>query len=353
MEITLGQLATLAGGVPDGADPNLRLTGFAALKEAGPGDFSFFGNERYLPDLRRTHASAVLVPAAFAETLPGVALVRVENPSAAFAEVVKRFLPPPRVFRPGIHPSAVIDPATVLDPAQVCIKAGAVIEAGVEIGPGTEIGACCFLGEGTKIGRDCLLHPRVTLYHHTVLGDRVSLHAGVVLGADGFGYEFIDGRHRKIDQTGLVQIGDDVEIGANTTIDRARFGRTLVKMGAKIDNQVQIGHNVEIGRHCIIVAQVGIAGSVRIGDYTVVAAQAGIAGHLELGPQLVIGARAGVTKSLLEKGHYMGFPAAPAAEVRRQWVHIRKIGGLLQRVAALEKTAQAEPAALQGSPKHP
>ena len=130
---------------------------------------------------------------------------------------------------------------------------------------------------------------------------------------------------------------DDVEVGANTTIDRARFGRTWIREGAKIDNQVQIGHNVVIGRHCVVVAQVGIAGSTQVGDYTVIAAQAGLAGHLEIGPQLVIGARAGVTKSLLGPGHYMGFPAAPAAEVRKQWVHIRKIGGLLQRVAALEK----------------
>jgi len=337
VEITLAQLASLSGGVSDGTDPSLLLTGFSALKEAGAGDFSFFGNERYLPDLRNTKASAALVPSGFAETIPGVALVRVENPSAAFAEVVKRFLPPPRVFRPGVHPSAIIDPGTHVDPSQVCVKAGAIIEAGVGIGPGTEIGAGCFIGEGARIGRDCLLLPRVTLYHHTVLGDRVNIHAGVVIGADGFGYEFINGCHRKIDQVGIVRIGDDVEIGANTTIDRARFGCTLIKEGAKIDNQVQIGHNVEIGRHCIIVAQVGIAGSTRIGDYTVIAAQAGLAGHLEIGAQLVIGARAGVTKSLLEKGHYMGYPAGPAADVRKQWVHIRKIGGLLQRVAALEK----------------
>lgn len=337
MEISLAQLATLAGGSADAASVEVVLTGFAALKEARAGDFSFFGNERYLPDLRVTKASAVLVPRNFGETISGVALVRVENPSAAFAEVVKRFLPPPRVFKPGIHPAAIIDPGTVLDPDKVCIGAGAIIGAGVHIGPGTEISPACVIGEGVKIGQDCLLHPRVTLYHHTMIGNRVAIHSGVVLGADGFGYEFIDGCHRKIDQVGFVQVDDDVEIGANTTIDRARFGRTWIREGAKIDNQVQIGHNVTIGRHCVIVAQVGIAGSTHIGDYTVIAAQAGVAGHLEIAPQLVIGARAGVTKSILEKGHYMGFPAAPAPEVRKQWVHIRKIGSLLQRVSALEK----------------
>ena len=342
MEITLAQLAALAGAVPDPVDAETRLTGFGALRDAGPGDFSFFGNERYLPDLRQTKASAVLVPMGFAESIPGVALVRVENPSAAFAELVKRFLPPPRVFQPGIHPAAIVDPTAQLNPANVCIRAGAVIEAGVVIGNGSEIGAGCFVGEGARIGRDCLLHARVTLYHHTVLGDRVALHSGVVIGADGFGYEFIDGRHQKIDQVGHVQIDHDVEVGANSTIDRARFGKTWIREGAKIDNQVQIAHNVTIGRHCVVVAQVGIAGSTRVGDYTVIAAQAGLAGHLEIGPELIIGARAGVTKSLLEKGYYMGFPAAPAAEVRKQWVHIRKIGGLLLRLAALEKEARAK-----------
>ncbi len=335
--MTLAELAALAGaaGPPDGEA--LVLRGFAGLKEAGPGEFSFFGNERYLPELRRTRASAVLVPLDFAESVAGVALVRVANPSAAFAEVVKAFLPPPRVLSPGVHASAVVDPSAVLDRSKVCIKAGAIVEAGVVIGEGSEIGAGCFVGEGSRIGRDCLLHPRVTLYRDTVLGDRVRLHAGVVLGADGFGYEFVEGRHCKIDQVGMVQVDDDVEVGANTTIDRARFGRTWIREGAKIDNQVQIGHNVVIGRHCVVVAQVGIAGSTQVGDYTVIAAQAGLAGHLEIGPQVVIGARAGVTKSLVAKGHYMGFPAAPAAEVRKQWVHIRKIGGLLQRVASLEK----------------
>jgi UDP-3-O-[3-hydroxymyristoyl] glucosamine N-acyltransferase len=336
VEISLAQLAALTGGVPN-PDAGLILTGFAALKDARAGDFSFFGNERYLPDLRRTKASAVLVPLGFSEDIPGVALVKVENPSAAFAGVVQRFLPPPPIFKAGIHPAAVIDPTAQCDPDKVCIRAGAIIEAGAIIGEGTEIGAGSYVGENVRIGRDCVLHPNVTLYHHTVLGDRVALHAGVVLGADGFGYEFVAGQHSKIPQIGIVQIDDDVEIGANTTIDRARFGKTWIREGAKIDNQVQIGHNATIGRHCIIIAQVGIAGSTSVGDYTVIAAQAGLAGHLEIGPQLVIGARAGVTKSLLEKGQYMGFPAAPAADVRRQWVHIRKIGNILKRLAALEK----------------
>lgn len=339
MEISLEQLAALTGCEFAFGGEATVIKGFAALRDAQAGDLSFFGNDRYLPELRTTKASAVFVPLGFAEEIDGVTLLKVANPSVAFAEVVKFFVPS-RCFHAGIHPTAVIDSSASYDPEKVCILAGAVIGAGVMIGHGTEIGAGCYLGEAVVIGKDCLLHPRVTLYHGTVLGDRVSLHAGVVVGADGFGYEFVDGRHQKIDQVGTVQIDDDVEIGANSTIDRARFGKTWIREGAKIDNQVQIGHNATIGRHCIIVAQVGIAGSTSIGDYTVIAAQAGVAGHLEIGPGLVIGARAGVTKSLLEKGQYMGFPAAPASEVRKQWVHIRKIGGILQRLAAVEAKAK-------------
>ncbi|RYD34504.1 MAG: UDP-3-O-(3-hydroxymyristoyl)glucosamine N-acyltransferase [Verrucomicrobiaceae bacterium] len=349
VELTLAQLAALVrGSFPEREDCPL-LTGFAALRDAGPGDFSFFGNERYLPDLRRTKASAVLVPRSFEETVEGVALVRVDNPSAAFAAVVQRFSPSRQVFKPGIHPSAVIDPSVVADPGKVAVGPLAVIEAGVVLGEGTTIGAGCFVGEEVRMGRNCLLHPRVTVYHHCQLGDNVALHSGAVVGADGFGYEFVEGRHRKIDQVGTVQIDNDVEVGANTTIDRARFGRTWIQEGVKIDNQVQIGHNCVIGRHAILVAQAGIAGSTRVGDYAVIAAQAGVAGHLEIGPGVVVLAQAGVTKSLLEKGQYMGFPAAPVAEMRRQMVQIRKTGDILRRLKALESQAPTS-GKEQGSP---
>jgi UDP-3-O-[3-hydroxymyristoyl] glucosamine N-acyltransferase len=346
MELTLGQLAALVQGKLPAADnanarpeagPELVLTGFAALADAGKGDLSFFGNERYLPDLRRTKASAVLVPAGFPEEVTGVVLVEVENPSAAFAAVVQRFTPPQRVFVPGIHPTAVIDASVVMDREKVAVGPFVVIEAGVEIGDGTTVGAGSFVGEGVKIGRDCLLYPRATVYRHCVLGDRVALHSGVVIGSDGFGYEFSQGRHRKIDQVGIARIDSDVEIGANTTVDRARFGRTWIQEGVKIDNQVQIGHNCVIGKHAIIIAQAGIAGSSRIGDYTIIAAQAGVAGHLEIASQVVVAAQSGVTKSISAKGQYMGFPAAPVAEMRRQMAGIRKIGEVLKRLAALEK----------------
>lgn len=339
VELTLAQLAALVQGNLRQREDGPLLTGFAALADAAPGDLSFFGNERYLPDLRRTKAAAVLVPRDFPELIEGVILVEVDNPSAAFGEVVQRFSSPRPAFRAGVHPSAVIDDSAVFDREKVAVGPFVVIEAGVEIGDGTTVSAGCFVGEGSKIGENCLLHPQVTVYHHCQLGDRVALHSGVVVGADGFGYEFVEGRHRKIDQVGIVRIDQDVEVGANTTIDRARFGRTWIQEGAKIDNQVQIGHNCVVGKHAIIISQAGIAGSSRVGDYAIIAAQAGVAGHLEIGPQVVVAAQSGVTKSLTEKGQYMGFPAAPVAEMRRQYVHLRKIGSILERLSALEKQA--------------
>jgi UDP-3-O-[3-hydroxymyristoyl] glucosamine N-acyltransferase len=337
VEITLEQLADLTQGVILNGDPQLRLTGFGGLRESGSGDLSFFANERYLNDLRRTKASAVLVPEGFGEAIPDVALVACANPSAAFGEVVRRFMPPPREFRPGIHPSAVVDASVRMDRTKVSIGACAVVEAGVEIGDGTEIGPGCVIAENVRIGRDCVLHPRVTVYRHCLIGDRVRLHSGVIIGADGFGFEFIDGRHQKIDQVGIVQIDNDVEIGANSTVDRARFGRTWIGEGAKIDNLVQIAHNCVIGKHVIVVAQSGIAGSTRVGDYTVVAAQAGIAGHLDIAAGVTLTGRCGVTTDIREKGLYAGMPAQPLADYQRQQVLVRKLPGLYERVKRLEK----------------
>lgn len=337
MEITVSQLAALLDATVRSGELNAVLTGFATLREAGSGDISFFGNERYLPDLRKTRAGAVLVPDAFDGDIDGVALLSVANPSAAFAEVVKRFTPPPRAFRPGIHPSAVVDPSAVLNPAAVCIGPNAVISAGVEIGDGSEIGALSFVGEGAKLGKGCLMHPRASLNDGCIAGDRVILHSGVVIGSDGFGFEFVNGRHAKIPQVGIVVLEDDVEVGANSTIDRARFGRTVIGEGSKIDNLVQIAHNVVIGKHCIVVALVGIAGSAKIGDYTVIAAQAGVAGHITVAPKCVIAARSGITKSIKEPGQYMGFPATTVAEARRQMVGQRKLPSMLERLGKLEK----------------
>lgn len=337
MEITLAQLAALTRGTILNGEADLLLTGFGGLRESSAGDVSFFGNERFVNDLRRTKASAVLVGQDFTETVPGVALVACANASAAFAEIVKRFTPPPREFRPGIHPAAVVDPSAGLNRDKVCIGACAVVEAGAEIGDGTEIGAGCFVGAQVKIGRDCLLFPRVTVYDHCVLGDRVRLHSGVTIGADGFGYEFSGGRHQKIEQVGIVQIDNDVEIGANSTVDRARFGRTWIGEGTKIDNLVMIAHNCILGRHVIVVAQAGIAGSTRIGDYCIIAAKAGIAGHLDIAPRITIAGQTAVTRDLTDKGVYMGRPAQLRKDHQTQQVLVRRLPDLFERVKKLEQ----------------
>jgi UDP-3-O-[3-hydroxymyristoyl] glucosamine N-acyltransferase len=343
VELTLEQLAVLTRGTILSGDRQLKLTGFGGLRESGAGDLSFYGHERFLNDLRRTKASAVLVTEGFSGEIAGVALVACANASAAFEEVVKRFMPPLRGFSPGVDSSAVVHPEAKLNAERVSIGPCAVVGAGAEIGDGTEIGAGCVIGEHVRIGQDCLLHPRVTVYRHCLLGDRVQLHAGVVIGGDGFGYELVGGKHRKIDQVGIVQIDDDVEIGANTTVDRARFGRTWIGEGTKIDNLVMIGHNCIIGRHVIIVAQAGIAGSTRIGDYCVIAAKAGIAGHLDLAPQVTVTGKSGVTTDLPASGVYSGMPARPMKEHQLQQVYVRKLPELFARVKQLERGPKALP----------
>lgn len=337
MELPFAQLVTLVKGQVL-AESEAVISGMNTLQLAVPGDLSFFGNERYLPQLRQTKASAVLVPAGCLETPPGVGIIAVENPSMAFGEVMKYFAPPPRAFQPGAHPTASIDPSAQVDLMRVSVGAGAVIDAGAMIGSGTEIGAGAYIGRGVRIGEDCRIFPRATILDACQIGNRVRLHSGTVIGGDGFGYEFQNGRHLKIDQIGIVQIDDDVEVGANSTIDRARFGRTWIGAGTKIDNLVQIGHNVVVGRHCIIIAQTGIAGSVKIGDYVVIAAQVGIAGHLEVGSKVVLAARSGVTKHLLQSGTtYMGFPAKPARETRAILVAERRMPEFVRRLKALER----------------
>ena len=236
----------------------------------------------------------------------------------------------------GIHPSAVVDPSAQIDPTAT-VGPLCVIEANVVVGPRTVLQAQAFLGRAAHIGADGWFMPGVHLATETHVGDRVKLHAGVVLGSDGFGYDSSSGKHLKIPQVGQVVIADDVEIGANTTIDRARFGRTWIGEGTKIDNLDMIAHNCVIGRHVIIVAQAGIAGSTRIADYTVVAAQVGIAGHLDIGgPGVTFTAKTGVTANIRTPGVYMGTPAQPMKEYQHQLVMLRRLPDLAARVKRLE-----------------
>ncbi|HCN78602.1 MAG TPA: UDP-3-O-(3-hydroxymyristoyl)glucosamine N-acyltransferase, partial [Verrucomicrobiales bacterium] len=316
----------------------LPISGFASLKEARAGDLSFYYDTRYRERLEKTRAGAVLVPRDCANCPPHVACIAVDNPSRAFEKVVDTYGFHAAAFEAGVHPSAVIAAGVKHDPAKVSIGANAVIEAGAELADGVEIGAGCYVGRDAVIGRDSKLFASVTIHEACELGERVILHSGVVIGADGFGYEFDKGRHRKVRQAGIVQIDNDVEIGAGTMVDRARFGRTWIGEGTKIDNLVQIGHNAVIGRHCIIVACCAIAGSAVIGDYVVMAAQCGVAGHVIIGSQITLGARSGVTKDIPDgPATYMGFPAMPVMDERRRLASINRIPALAARVKELEK----------------
>ncbi|MGA9579783.1 MAG: UDP-3-O-(3-hydroxymyristoyl)glucosamine N-acyltransferase [Terrimicrobiaceae bacterium] len=311
------------------------VLGVASLDDAENGDISFYGNPRYLKALRKSRATAVLVPHGFAEEVQP-ARIWVNNPAEAFAKLLEVFSPPPIPFVPGIHPTAVVasDAEVGVD---VTIQAFAVVESGARIGARTVICSHSYIGHHAILGDDCRVYPHVTVRDRSVIGNRVILHPGAVIGSDGFGFEIRDGRQQKIPQTGIVQIDDDVEIGANSTVDRARFGRTWIQRGAKIDNLVQIGHNVTVGEHSVLCAQVGISGSVRIGSYATLAGKVGVNGHIEIGDGAIVAAMAGITKSVQPREILCGLPAKPIGEYKENYVLLRNIHKLYARVKKLEE----------------
>ena len=334
MSFTLKELAALCGGELRGGDPAQKISGAASLSEAGPGEITFYADPRYMARLRKTGASALFVPLDFSEQTDA-AQIHVANPSKAFEQVVLKLAPKPIVFAAGIHPTAVVDPTAKIGEG-VSIQPHAVIDSGAVIGDNTVLGAGSYVGQESRIGASCLIYPNVTIRERTQIGARVIIHSGAVIGADGFGFEFVDGQYKKIPQIGIVQIDDDVEIGANTTIDRARFGRTWIQEGVKIDNLVQIAHNVIVGKHSIIAAQTGISGSTRIGEKVMMAGQVGVIGHLTIDDNTVIAAQSGISKDL-PGGAWFGSPAVPLAEAKRQIAWIHRLGKLFDRVKALEK----------------
>ncbi|MCS6969806.1 MAG: UDP-3-O-(3-hydroxymyristoyl)glucosamine N-acyltransferase [Planctomycetota bacterium] len=340
--ITVGELAQLIGGrvVPaageDQATASARaLRGLAGLHEAGPADLSFLTNPRYESQLASTRAGCVLIASERAP-LPHAAQLVVPHPDATLAQLVARFAPPPAQPPLGIHPTAVIGERVRL--GRGCrIGPYVVIGDDCELGDGCVLHAQVVLGEGVRLGPGCVLYPHASVRERCVLGARVIVHNGAVIGSDGFGYATVDGVHHKIPQIGTVVIEDDVEIGANTAIDRARFGRTRIGAGTKIDNLVQIAHNVEIGPHSIIVAQAGIAGSSKLGHHVTLAGQAGIAGHLRIGDRVTVTGQCGVTKDLPEGAVVRGSPAQDFKAQIAQEVAVRKLPGVLARLARLEQ----------------
>ena len=340
---TTGQLAEKLGGQVIG-DPGVSLTGFAPADSAKAGELTFAENETYFARADQSAAAAVLVAGDFTST-NGKTLIRVANARVAFAQVLPLFFPEP-VFAPGVHLSAVVAASAQLDPT-AHIGPHCVVGERVKIGPGVVLQAGNFVGDDSVLGEGSRLFPNVTLYTRSVLGRRVRIHSGTVVGADGFGYVFDQGQHRKVPQVGSVIIHDDVEIGSNVTIDRAALGATVIGKGTKIDNLVQIAHNVTIGEHCIIVAQVGIAGSTKIGSYTTIAGQVGITGHLRIGDKVTIAAQSGVMNHIPEGQKWMGSPAQPDRVAKRQLLAVERLPELLRRVSELEKKlgGAAEPAA--------
>jgi len=333
MIFTVKELAALSSGELIG-DPTLQITGAASLGEATPEEISFFTDRKYIGLLRKTRASAIFVPRDFSESV-NAAQIRVSNPTKAFEQVLLKFAPQRITFAPGVHPSAVVDSSAQLG-KRVSIQPLAVIEPGAKIGDDTIIGAGSYVGHETVIGSGCHIYPNVTIRERSRIGSRVIIHSGAVIGADGFGFEMVDGRHQKIQQLGIVQIDEDVEIGANTTVDRARFGRTWIQEGVKIDNLVQIAHNVVLGKNSVIVAQTGISGSTRVGERVMMGGQVGIIGHIEIGDGTAIGAQSGISKST-PGGVWFGSPAVPLAQAKQQIAWIHRLGKLFARVKEIEK----------------
>ena len=337
---TTAQIAEKLGAQVVG-DAALALHGFAPADSAKPGELTFAENETYFARADQSAASAVLVAGDF-KSASGKTLLRVANARIGFAQVLPLFFPEP-AFAPGIHPTAVVAASAQIDPS-AHIGPHCVVGERVRIGADCVLQARDFVGDDCVLGEGCRLFPSVTLYTRSTLGKRVRIHAGTVVGADGFGYVFDAGAHRKVPQVGQVVLHDDVELGANVTIDRAALGATVIGKGTKIDNLVQIAHNVAIGEHCIVVAQVGIAGSTKIGNYVTIAGQVGIAGHLRIGDKVTIAAQSGVMNHVPEGQKWLGSPAQPDRVMKRQFIAVERLPDLFRRVQDLERLSRTSTA---------
>ena len=332
MTITAAQIAEHLRGEVLG-DGSVRLTGFAPADRARAGDLTFADTKDYFLTAENSDATAILVSGDFKSTHK--VLIRVPNARVAVARLLPLFFPPD-THCPGIHPTATIAASAQID-ATACIGPYCVIGDRVRIGARSVLLGGNHIGRDSQIGEDTCLFPNVTVYPKTQIGNRVSIHAGTVIGSDGYGYAFDEGRHRKVLQVGRVTIHDDVEIGANSAIDRGALGDTVIGQGTKIDNLVHVAHNVSMGRHCLIMGQVGFAGSTQLGDYCVVASQSGIAGHLKLGKQVTIGAKSGVMRDIPDGETVLGIPAAPDKQAKRQMIALTQLPALIRRIRELEK----------------
>ena len=336
LPITAESIAKIIGGRVQG-DGSVEITGISGLRGARKGDLSFVAEKRYLKQAAETKASVLLISEKLdfpANTVP--ALIIVPNVEATLERLAALFVPPQAPRPTGISASATINPAAKLG-KDVAVGSHSVVEQDATVGDGTIIGPQVFIGAGASVGRNCQISPGVKILHHCCIGDGVILHPGVIIGGDGFGYYQKNGIHEKIPQLGNVVIEDDVEIGSNTTVDRARFGATRIGRGTKIDNLVMVAHNVQIGENCVVTGQCGIAGSTEIGNYVMIGAQCGIIGHISIGDGAQIAARSGIHRDVPPGALMMGMPAEPRDRASRQLMSVRKLPNLIISVRALRK----------------
>lgn len=333
MRKTLGEIAKLVEGEVVG-DAGTLITGVAGIKEAREGDITFLANPKYFSLADKTRASAII--AARDAGSMQKPTIRTENPSLAFAKVIASFAPIDVSHPKGIHPTAILGKKVSLG-KNVSVGPYAVIEDGVSLGDNSIIYAGCFIGHDTKIGKDALIYANVSIREFIVIGERVIIHSGTVVGSDGFGFVTVKGVHHKIPQIGTVEIGDDVEIGANVTIDRARFDKTVIGKGTKIDNLVQIAHNVVIGENSIVVSQAGISGSTEIGNNVTIAGQAGLVGHITIGDGAILAAQAGITKSVPANTMVSGYPAREHSKAIKVNACVQNLPRLYEEIKQLKK----------------
>jgi UDP-3-O-[3-hydroxymyristoyl] glucosamine N-acyltransferase len=334
MRKTLWEIAKLVGGKLEGS-PQIVVSGLAGIENATPYDITFLDSPRKVSELSRTRAAAIVITDSLGvkATIPAIYVPNADQAFAKLAMVVQqeRDNIPPRV-----HPNAVVNPKAKLGKL-VSIGACTVIEEGAQVGDNVVIGPLCYIGRDTQIGANTRIYSNVAIRDRCIVGERCVIHSGAVIGADGFGFQRIEDHYEKIPQVGSVLIEDDVEIGANTTIDRARLDQTIVGAGTKIDNLVMIGHSVQIGKNCILVGQVGIAGSSVIGDNCILAGQVGVIDHVTITDGVVITAQTGVSKNIPEPGIYSGSPVGPQMKTLREWAAIRKLPELLKEVSELRR----------------
>jgi UDP-3-O-[3-hydroxymyristoyl] glucosamine N-acyltransferase len=335
MNISLSRLAEILGGQLSGSG-EIEIIGAGGIAEAGPGQITYIAGPQYIKDLPASKASAVLAPVD-APPLP-LPAIRVKNPKLAFARVLKLYYDKPYTAQ-GISDKASIAPTATIG-RECSIHAFAVIAERAVIGDRVTIHSGCFIGEDCRIGDDTVIHPNVTLGSNTSVGKRVIVSAGVVIGSDGFGFVTAEGRHHKIPQVGGVIIEDDVEIGANSAVDRATLGNTIIKQGTKIDNLVHIAHNVTIGEHCLLAGQVGVAGSSTLGKYVVLGGQAGVADHVKVGDGVMAGGGTAITRDMEPGQVIAGYNAMPLRDWLRVQVILPKLPELKKLIVQLEKQVQ-------------